>query len=99
MRKFILILAVILILVLVIACYPRYVEKPVTNGIGPLAVKVDPSLVAPEYHSPLDWWSTHHMDTLNRGDQLQQDCLYCHQPETSCNNCHAYAGAAAITNP
>jgi hypothetical protein len=99
MRKLLLVLVVILILALAIACYPRYVEKPVTNGSGPLAVEVDPGLTAPEYHSPLDWWSTHHMDTLNRGDQVQEDCLYCHRAETSCNRCHAYAGAASIVGP
>ena len=24
------------------------------------------------------------------------DCLYCHEPETSCNNCHAYVGVKEI---
>jgi hypothetical protein len=99
MRKTVLILVVILLLALIVACYPRYVEKPVKDGSGPLAYQIDPALAAPEYHSPLDWWRTHHMDTLNRGDQAQSDCLYCHQPQTSCNQCHAYAGAAEIVAP
>jgi hypothetical protein len=54
------------------------------------------ALVVAFYHSPLDWWQTHHMDIVNRGEFLQADCLYCHDPATSCNNCHGYVGVAAI---
>lgn len=96
MRKMVLVLAVILILVLTVVYYPSYVPKPVKDGEGPLAVRLDPSLPAPEYHSPLDWWQTHHTDIVNRGELDQMDCLYCHQPETSCNNCHGYVGANSI---
>lgn len=104
MRKLVLLLASILVLVLVVVFYPRFVEKPVKDGIGPLAVYLDPQLPAPEYHSPLEWWQTHHFETVglatdvNRGDLEQADCLYCHQPETSCNNCHGYVGANPIVD-
>jgi hypothetical protein len=26
----------------------------------------------------------------------QADCLYCHDPKTSCDNCHDYVGAKHI---
>jgi len=96
MRKVALSLVTIGLLLLIVTWYPRYVEKPVKDGAGPLSVYVDPSLPAPEYHSPLEWWQTHHMDVVNRGDLLQPDCLQCHDPDTSCNNCHDYVGANEI---
>jgi len=96
MRKVALSLAAAGILLLIVAWYPGYVEKPVKDGAGLLSVYVDPSLPAPEYHSPIEWWQTRHMDVLNRGDLLQSDCLQCHDPETSCNNCHSYVGANEI---
>jgi hypothetical protein len=96
MRKFVLIFAVIAILVLLVAYFPRYVEKPVKDGMGPLAVYIDPVYSAPVYHNPLDWWQTHHFDVVNRGDFIREDCLYCHDPQTSCNNCHGYVGVDPI---
>jgi hypothetical protein len=96
MRKIALILAATGVLLLVAAWYPARVEKPVKDGSGSLSVYVDPSLPAPEYHSPLEWWRTHHADVLARGDLLEADCLQCHTVEKSCNNCHSYVGAAAI---
>ncbi|MEW5871852.1 MAG: hypothetical protein AB1894_21470 [Chloroflexota bacterium] len=96
MRKIALVLAVLTVLVLVIVFYPTNVEKPVKDGPGPLSVRIDASYTAPEYHSPLDWWYKHHWEIVNRGDVAQADCLYCHVPETSCNNCHAYVGANPI---
>jgi len=96
MRKLALVLAVLGILLLTAAFYPQYVQKPEKDGSGPLAVLIDARYAAPEYHSPLDWWQTHHMDIVNRGDFEKQDCLYCHEPETSCNNCHGFVGAAPV---
>lgn len=96
MRKVALSLVVCGILVLVVVFYPRYVEKPVKDGEGPLAVYLDPSLPAPEYHSPLDWWKRNHKTIVNRGDLEQSDCVQCHDPATSCNNCHNYVGANEI---
>lgn len=97
MRKIALILAVLIILGLVVGFYPTYVEKPLKDGGGPMAIRLDPDLPAPETHSPLDWWQTHHMDVVNQGDLTQGDCLYCHDPQTSCNNCHGYVGVDPIT--
>lgn len=96
MRKIILALAVLILLVTTVILYPTYVEKPVKDGAGPLAVYISAEYAAPEYHSPLDFWETHHMDMVNRGDLEQADCLYCHIPESSCNNCHDYVGAQRI---
>jgi hypothetical protein len=39
------------------------------------------------------------MDVVNRGDLEQADCLYCHEPEISCNNCHGYVGVDPILTP
>ncbi len=96
MRKVALSLAILVIILLVIIYYPQVVEKPVKDGAGPLAVYLDPSLAAPEYHNPLEWWQLNHKHIVNRGDMEQADCLYCHDPATSCNNCHTYAGIAEI---
>jgi hypothetical protein len=96
MRKVALVLIAAAALFLVAAYYPSYVEKPELDGSGPLGVRLRAGLPVPEYHSPLEWWRTHHMEALNRGDFAQADCLYCHEPETSCNNCHGYVGVVAI---
>jgi hypothetical protein len=96
MRKVVLSLVSLGILILAFVFYPHFVEKPVKDGPGPLAVYLDPSLSAPEYHSPLEWWQNNHKEVVNRGDLLQTDCLQCHDPATSCNNCHGYVGAKEI---
>lgn len=96
MRKIALTLVVLLFIVLTIRYYPSYIDKPVKDGSGPLAVRIEARFAAPEYHSPLDWWQSHHTDMVNRGDLERSDCLYCHEPETSCNNCHGYVGANPI---
>lgn len=96
MRKLILLAAVLVVAGLLIALYPAPVEKPVKDGFGPNAVIIAARYPAPPYHSPLDWWQTHHMDAVNRGDLAQADCLYCHEPARSCNNCHDYVGVDRI---
>lgn len=96
MRKVVLTILVLTVLLLLVAFYPQRVQKPEKDGTGPLAVYIDPQYEAPQYHSPLDWWQTHHMDVVNRGDVVRNDCLYCHEPEFSCNNCHAYVGVDPI---
>jgi len=96
MRKSFLIIAVICIILLVVGFYPKRVEKPVKDGPGPLSVRIAAQYAAPEYHNPLDWWQMHHMDVVNRGDLAQIDCLACHVPAQSCNNCHGYVGVAPI---
>jgi hypothetical protein len=98
MRKVVLALAVLIALALIVGFYPTYVERPVKDGVGPMAIRLDPDLPAPETHNPLEWWRTHHIDVVNQGDLTQQDCLYCHEPQTSCNNCHNYVGVPLITD-
>jgi hypothetical protein len=95
-RNLLLILLLILVVLFTVAYYPRPVEKPEKDGPGPLAVYISPRYAAPEYHSPLDYWKRHHTDMMNRGDLAQSDCLYCHEPERSCNHCHSYVGANKI---
>jgi hypothetical protein len=96
MRKLALVLVVIGFLALTVAFYPGYVDRPVKDGNGPLAVLMDAKYTAPEYHNPLAWWQSHHPDMVNRGDLIQSDCLHCHDPATSCNNCHGYVGAKEV---
>ena len=96
MRRLILMAAILVIVVLGVGFYPGYVEKPVKDGRGPMAIHIDARYAAPETHNPLDWWQTHHMDVLNRGDLTETDCLHCHEPATSCNNCHNYVGVKEI---
>jgi hypothetical protein len=98
MRRTVLVLAIVVILALIVGFYPSYVDKPVKDGSGPMAVRIDPQFPAPETHNPLEWWQTHHMDVVNRGDLAETDCLHCHEPETSCNNCHNYVGVAEISS-
>ena len=96
MRKIALIVAILVIVGLVGAFYPSYVDKPVKDGTGPMAIYLQPDLPAPATHNPLEWWQTHHMDVVNAGDLTEPDCLYCHDPQTSCNNCHNYVGALQV---
>jgi hypothetical protein len=86
-------------LALLVFAQPQWVPEPAKDGAGPLAIKIDPRLVAPEYHSPIEWWRTHHMDLINNGDLVEADCLQCHDVATSCNNCHSYVGVRAIPTP
>lgn len=101
MRKAVLLITALVFIILLMVYYPTYIEKPILNGSGPLAVHIDPLFPAPQTHNPLEWWQTHHMDVVNRGDLDQTDCLYCHDQQISCNNCHGYVGVAPIvtTNP
>ncbi len=96
MRKAILVIAIVVIVGLIVGFYPSYVEKPLLNDPGPMGIWMDPALPAPSTHSPIDYWQSHHPDVVNQGDLTQEDCLYCHNPATSCNNCHSYVGAAEI---
>ncbi len=96
MRKAVLLAAVALLVVVTVLSYPGFVDKPVKDGEGEMAVRLAAGLPAPEYHSPLGWWQTHHPDVLNRGDIVQKDCLQCHEPQRSCNNCHRYVGVQEI---
>ena len=97
------ILAFVILLLIALAILafvqPQWVPEPAKDGAGPLAVKIDSRLVAPEYHSPIEWWRTHHMDIINSGDFAEADCLRCHDATTSCNNCHSYVGVRAIPTP
>jgi hypothetical protein len=96
MRKLAFFLILLGIAALIVSFYPAVAEKPELNAQGPMGIVIDPVYPAPEYHSPVLYWKTHHMDLINQGVFAQQDCLYCHAPETSCNNCHTYVGAQAV---
>lgn len=92
------VIVVIILLVLTgvgwMGCTPP--ERPAKDGLGELAVTIDREFAAPVTHSPLDWWQTHHFLVINSGDIKEKDCLYCHQPARSCNNCHSYVGVRPV---
>jgi hypothetical protein len=96
-RKAVLVISVIAIVAAAVLLYPALVEKPALNAEGEMGIRIAVDKIAPESHKPIDWWRTHHPEIVNRGDLDKVDCVYCHVPETSCNNCHHYVGVDAIT--
>ncbi len=95
----VLIALIIITFALLAVAQPARVVKPAKDGQGPLAVKIDSRLVAPDYHSPLTSWRTNHMESVNNGDFSQAQCLNCHNATSSCNNCHQYVGVSPISTP
>ncbi|CAG0945889.1 hypothetical protein ANRL1_02623 [Anaerolineae bacterium] len=94
MKKYLLLILILAIVTIALsACVP---EKPVKDGRGELAVTIDREFTAPVTHSPLEWWQTRHFQVIDSGDMAEKDCLYCHQAERSCNNCHGYVGVRKI---
>ena len=82
-------------------CFPillgcQQVQKPEVNGEGPLGVKMARGIISPEFHAPLERWRTSHKQALNGGDFTERQCVLCHDPQKSCNNCHGYIGARKI---
>ncbi len=97
MRKPILLLLFIsLLAVFAVGCSNERVAKPELKGTGPLALRLPPGILSPEYHQPVDYWKDHHMDILKRGDYNKHECMLCHDVNTSCNNCHDYVGVAKV---
>ncbi len=95
-----LVLAVLLALgstAIALSGYGR-IEKPELGGNGPLAIQMPPGLQAPAYHyqpSP-QWWAARHGERVSSIGL--NECLGCHKPETSCNNCHGYVGVKSIVD-
>ena len=77
----------------------QQVQKPEVRGEGPLAVKTARGITSPEFHAPLERWRTTHKKALNIGDFTERECILCHDPQKSCNNCHKYIGVRAIYVP
>jgi hypothetical protein len=75
------------------------VQKPEIKGQGPLAVVMDRGTATAEYHAPLERWRAAHKQALNDGDFTERECVLCHNPQKSCNHCHAYVGAKEISIP
>jgi hypothetical protein len=98
-NRFIFVILLFVAFALLAFVQPSQVAKPTKDGPGPLAVKIDSRLAAPEYHSPLVWWRTQHMDMVNGGDFAEATCLQCHDATQSCNNCHSYVGVRTIVPP
>jgi len=94
MRTFFAIMTALLLMVFMAGC--NKVDKPELKGKGPLAVKLPAGILSPEYHQPVEYWKSHHMDILKRGDYSRQECMLCHDANTSCNNCHDYVGVLRV---
>ena len=75
----------------------QQVQKPEVKGEGPLAVKMARGITAPEFHAPIEQWRTTHKKAINNRDFMERECILCHQPKTSCNNCHIYIAAREIS--
>jgi len=85
------------ILLSLVSC--QQVQKPEVKGEGPLAVKMARGITSPEFHAPLERWRTTHKKVLNMGDFTERECILCHDPKKSCNNCHKYIGGREIYVP
>jgi hypothetical protein len=72
------------------------VEKPEKDGTGPLGITIERTRDAPDYHDPLDWWTANHPHFVTGDVFSQRECMLCHVPDTSCNNCHEYVGAKLV---
>jgi len=84
-------------LLMIVGC--QQVQKPEVRGEGPLAVKMARGITSPEFHAPLERWRTTHKKALSIGDFTERECILCHDPKKSCNNCHHYIGAREIDVP
>lgn len=82
--------------VLVLSGCDLGVEKPEKDGPGPLAITIDRTRDAPDYHNPLDWWTANHPHGISDGVFSQRECMLCHVPEDSCNKCHDYVGVRQV---
>jgi hypothetical protein len=90
-----LVLGVIAAVFVLVAC-DLGVEKPEKDGAGPLAITIERTRDAPDYHTPLDWWTANHPPTISDGVFSERECMLCHVPEESCNKCHDYVGVSQV---
>jgi hypothetical protein len=88
-------LAVVGVALVLTAC-DLDVQKPVKDGPGPLGITIERTREAPDYHNPLDWWTANHPEAINDGVFSKRECMLCHVPNDSCNNCHEYVGAKEV---
>lgn len=72
------------------------VEEPTLRGSGPLAIEMPAGLSAPSYHAQpsAEWWRARHGERVDASGS--QECLGCHNAQTSCDHCHAYVGVAPV---
>jgi hypothetical protein len=72
------------------------VEKPEKDGPGALSITIERTRDAPDYHTPLDWWTANHPHGISDGVFSQRECMLCHMPNDSCNSCHDYVGVKEV---
>ncbi len=72
------------------------VAKPLKDGTGSLAITIDRTRDAPDYHTPLEWWTANHPQAIGDGTFSMRECMLCHVPEDSCNKCHDYVGVKQV---
>ncbi len=84
-----------LICLAVSAC--SFPEKPVRDGEGELAIVINmDKLAIPETHNPLEDWQKRHMQSIQKKEYTEKECISCHNIATSCNNCHNYVGVIEV---
>jgi hypothetical protein len=88
-------LVAIFLLLCLLSC--EQVQKPEVKGEGPLAVMMARGITTPEFHAPIERWRATHKKAINRGDFTERECILCHDPKKSCNNCHQYIGVREIS--
>jgi len=84
------------VLFTIVGC--QQVQKPEVKGEGPLSVKMARGLISPEFHAPIERWRTTHKKAIAMEDFMERECILCHDPKKSCNNCHRYIGAREISS-
>ncbi len=93
--RLLLIVGVVVLVPLVSGC-DLGVEKPEKDGSGPLAITIERTRDAPDYHTPLEWWTANHPHGISDGVFSERECMLCHVPEDSCNKCHDYVGVRQV---
>lgn len=88
-------LAIVGAVLLLTAC-DLGVEKPEKDGSGSLAITIERTREAPDYHNPLDWWTANHPAFISDGVFSERECMLCHVPDDSCNKCHEYVGVDLV---
>jgi hypothetical protein len=71
---------------------------PREGAKGPTAAGLAPGAAAPEYHSPRRYWAVRHGDFVRGAVEFGlRECMLCHDAGRSCDDCHRYVGAPAVS--
>ncbi|MFC1477586.1 hypothetical protein ACFL6L_03860 [candidate division KSB1 bacterium] len=98
MRKWLPVAAVIVLISFILVMNCGHPEKPVLRGPrADFDIQIDSDkLIIPEYHNPLEVWKPRHMQSIQKKEFTERDCMTCHEIEKSCNDCHSYVGVPEV---